>query len=236
MADVAVKEQASWQFRLRSEHLLLAVLCFYVLLIAALPLARLLVEAFRPSADGSMFGLLRETLSSLSVSRALGNTLVAASLATCVAVLLGTLLGLVLKLTDLPGRGVLTFLALLPMLIPPQILALAWIELSGPMSPVLSPLGLAPPTGRTNAIYSMGGIVWVMGLEHMPLVLLSVAAGLATLPRDLIEAARVVGARGPRIVLSVVLPAIIFLTVWASVAPRLVNQPRRSSVAPSYFL
>jgi iron(III) transport system permease protein len=55
----------------------------------------------------------------------------------------------------------------------------------------------------------MNGIAWVMGLEHMPLVLLSVATGLATLPRDLIEAARVVGARGPRIVFSVVLPAIM---------------------------
>src|SRR5262249_5631863 len=64
-------------------------------------------------------------------------------------------------------------------------------------------------TGRTNAIYSMGGIAWVMGLEHMPLVLLAVVAGLATLPRDLIEAARVVGARGPRIVVSVVLPSIM---------------------------
>ena len=210
MADFAVEEKRrSFLLRLRGEHILLAALSVYVVLIVALPFLRLLAEAFRPGDDGAFLGLLRETLQSRSVSLALGNTLFAASFTTCLAVLMGATLALILKLTDLRGRAVLSFLALLPMLIPPQISALAWIELTGPSSPILAPLGLAPSPGHTNAIYSMGGIIWVMGVEHMPLVLLSVAAGLATLPRDLIEAARVVGARGPRIVLSVILPAIL---------------------------
>jgi iron(III) transport system permease protein len=205
---VVARKRPNRVFRLRGERLLLAVLALYVLLIVALPLVRLLLEGFRPGADGAALGLLRETLQSRAVRTALANTLVAASFSTLISLALGTVLALVLKLTELPGRGVLAFLAILPMLIPPQVSALAWIELLGPMSPVLSPLGLAPPAGRTNVIYSMSGIAWVMGLEHMPLVLLAVASGLASLPRDLIEAARIVGARGPRIVASVVLPAI----------------------------
>jgi iron(III) transport system permease protein len=206
---IAAWKRPSIRFRPRGEGVLLAVLVLYVLLIVALPLARLLAEAFRPGADGTTLGLLGETLQSRAVRGALANTLVAASLSTLVSLALGTALALLLKLAELPGRGVLAFLAILPMLVPPQVASLAWIELLGPTSPVLSPLGIAPPAGRTNAIYSMGGIAWVMGLEHMPLVLLAVAAGLATLPRDLIEAARVVGARGPRIVVSVVLPAVM---------------------------
>jgi iron(III) transport system permease protein len=209
VADTAISAAPSQRFRFRGEYVLLAALALYIVLIVVWPLARLLIEAFRPDANGAAFGILRETLDSRSVNRALTATLTAATLATLVSVVLGTSLGLVIKLTDLPGRGALAFLALLPMLIPPQISALAWIELTGPNSPILSPLGLAPPPGRTNPIYSMTGIVWVMGVEHMPLVMLSVAAGLAALPRDLVEAARVVGARGPRIVWSIVLPALL---------------------------
>ena len=210
MAERAVvSKRPNSLFRPRGEHVLLAILTLYVLLIVALPLARLLLEAFGPGADGAALGLFRDTLQSRAVRGALTNTLIAASLSTLISLALGTTLALTLKLADLPGRGLLAFLAILPMLVPPQVSSLAWIELLGPMSPVLSPLALAPPAGRTNVIYSMGGIAWVMGLEHMPLVLLAVASGLATLPRDLIEAARIVGARGPRIVAAVVLPAIM---------------------------
>lgn len=210
MADLSVNPARRTRlFHLRGEHLLLGGLAVYVLLIALWPLARLLVEAFRPGADGAFLGIIQETLKSQAVNRALMNTLVASSLATLVSLLLGTSLGLVFKLTDLPGRGGLAFLAILPVLIPPQVIALAWIELTASIGPALSTLGLTASGGRGNVIYSMGGIVWVMGIEQMPIVLLAVAAGLAALPGDLIEAARVVGARGPRIVLSVVLPAIM---------------------------
>lgn len=205
---IGLRKRRNSLFHPRGEHVLLAVLVLYVSLFVALPLVRLLLEGFRPDVDGATLGLVREMLQGRAVRGALANTLVAASLSTLISLVLGTALAVVLKLTELPGRGSLAFIAILPMLIPPQVSALAWIELLGPMSPVLSPLGLAPPAGRTNAIYSMGGIAWVMGLEHMPLVLLTVASGLASLPRELIEAARIVGARGPRIVASVVLPAI----------------------------
>ncbi|HEV7277711.1 MAG TPA: iron ABC transporter permease [Devosiaceae bacterium] len=190
------------------EVLLLAALALYVALIAVLPLGRLLIEALRPGAEGAVLGILTETWGGRSVGRALGNTLVASLFATMLSVVLGTALALLLRMTDLPGRGLLISLALLPMLIPPQISALAWIELSGPSSPILGPLGLAPPPGQTNPLYSMAGIVWVMGLEHAPLVLLTVAAGLSTMPRDLAEAGRIAGARPLRVVLSIVMPAI----------------------------
>lgn len=191
------------------EALLLAGLFAYVAVVAVLPLGRLLAEALRPGADGAMLGVAVETLAGRSVVRALNNTVQAALLSTLVSTVLGTAFALLLRLTDLPGRTALMFLALLPMLIPPQISALAWIELTGPSSALLGPLGLAPPPGRTNPIYSMAGIVWVMGLEHMPLVLLAVAAALGALPQDLVEAARIAGARRGRIVVSVVLPAVL---------------------------
>jgi len=195
--------------RLSGEALLLAGLFAYVAIVAILPLGRLLAEVLRPGADGALLGIAAETLASRSVARALNNTVQAALLSTAVSTVLGTALALLLRLTDLPGRRALLFLALLPMLIPPQISALAWIELTGPSSTLLALFGLAPAPGQTNPIYSMSGIVWVMGLEHMPLVLLSVAAGISVLPQDLVEAARIAGARRSRIVAGIILPAIL---------------------------
>lgn len=190
------------------EHVLLAGLIAYVGLIAIWPLGRLFAEALRPDETGALFGVLESALTSRALSRALGNTIVAALGATAISVLVGTLAAIALRLTDLAGRAPLMFLMLMPMLIPPQISALAWIELSGPSSPLLNLLGIAPPPGSTNPLYSMTGIIWVMGLEHAPLVLLSVAAGIAAVPRDLTEAGRMVGARSGRIATRIVLPAL----------------------------
>lgn len=196
------------RFRIPGEQLLLAGLFVYVTAIVALPMWRLFLEGLKPDAEGNWLGVAIEAWQGRSVGRAFWNTLVASLSATAFSVVLGTAAALILRLSDVPGRAGLMFLMLLPMLIPPQISALAWIGLGGPSSPILGLLGLAPPPGTTNPLYSMGGIIWVMGLEHAPLVLLAVAAGLASVPRDLVEAGRMVGGRPPAVIWHVVLPAI----------------------------
>jgi iron(III) transport system permease protein len=103
----------------------------------------------------------------------------------------------------------MTFLILSPLLIPSQTMALAWIELTGPTSPILGPLGLAPPPGTTNPIYSGWGIALLLGIEHMPLVFVATRAALVALPGDLVEAAQVIGARRGRIIARVLLPLVL---------------------------
>ena len=111
-----------------------------------------------------------------------------------------------LTLTDVRGKAALTFVALLPLLVPSQITALAWIELTGAGSPILGPLGLAPAPGATNPLYSKWGIVLVMGIESSTLVFLAVRAGLRNVPRDLVEAARLGGANPFRVTSAVIMP------------------------------
>ncbi|HMG51608.1 MAG TPA: iron ABC transporter permease, partial [Inquilinus sp.] len=95
----------------------------YVLLFCALPLLRLFAEGLaQPEAALAMLGG-RATL------RALQNTLVAGLGSTVVSVLVGGGLALGVGLTDMRRRGAMALLCLLPMLIPPQIAALAWIRL-----------------------------------------------------------------------------------------------------------
>lgn len=187
------------------EHLLLAVVAAYILLFSAVPLARLLAEAFLP--DGRIgFGLIRQVLSSRAAISATLNTLEAGLASTALSLVLGTLGALAVGLTNVRLKPVLVFLFLMPLLVPAQIAALSWLELLGPSSPILTPLGLAPPPGTRNPLYSPGGVIFLMGVEHSTIVFLSVRAGLRTVPRNLVEAARTAGAGPLRIVIDVVLP------------------------------
>jgi iron(III) transport system permease protein len=150
--------------------------------------------------------MLRESLSSRAFRRALWNTLTSSGGSVLISATLGTALALATGLLRLPGQALLSFLALSPLLIPSQIMALAWIELMGSGSMVLGVLGLAPAPGSRNPLYSGAGVAWLMGIEHMPLVFIAVRASLASLPLDLIEAARISGAGATRILRRIVLP------------------------------
>ncbi len=187
------------------EALLLAGLLLYLGVLALWPLARLFAEALAP-ADGAPFGLLAEVWGSRATRRALVNTLEAGLWSALLSVAIGTAAALLVGLTDVRAKSAVVFLLLIPLLIPPQITALAWLELAGPSSPILGPVGLAPPPGGTNPLYSAGGVILVMGVEHATIVFLAVRAGLRALPRDLVEAARLSGAGPLRVTAGVILP------------------------------
>jgi len=189
-----------------SESALLVVLACYITILGLWPLGRLFFEALSPGATGEVLAPLLSQWGSPATERALINTLESSLLATLLAVAIGTVVAFALTLTDVRGKAALTFVVLLPLLIPSQITALAWIELSGAGSPILGPLGLAPAPGATNPLYSKWGIVLVMGVESSTLVFLAVRAGLRNLPRDLVEAARLGGAGPLRVTSAVIVP------------------------------
>src|SRR6266700_1044034 len=128
----------------RGEEVLLAALALYIAILSVWPLLRLFAEALSPGRDGEVLGVLLGQWRSLATRRALFNTVEASMLATLLSVAIGTGVAFVLGLTDVRGKPALTFAALLPLLVPSQITALAWIELTGASSAILSPLGLAP--------------------------------------------------------------------------------------------
>ena len=91
-------------------------------------------------------------------------------------------------------------------MISPQVMALAFLHLAGPASPILNTLGLAPEAGSANPMLGRGGIVLVMGLHHAPLVYVVMSAGLKRIPSAVVEAARIDGAHPMRIVTDHLLP------------------------------
>ena len=173
-----------------------------VLILSVLPLARLAATGIAPFANGGAIAVLTDP----ALWSATYYTVVTAILGTVISLVIGCAFAFVLTLTDIAGKGVLSFLFVLPMMIPPQVTALAWVQMSGPSSPLLKALHIAPPLGSPQPLYSVGGIALLYGVQHAPLVYLALRAGLMALPRNGVEAARLSGASSLRVFRDIILP------------------------------
>ncbi|MDI7863655.1 iron ABC transporter permease [Rhizobiaceae bacterium n13] len=173
-----------------------------IFILSVLPLARLAATGVASALRGEAGTLLADPM----LWEATLNTLTTSFLGMVAAVLLGGGFAILLTLFDVRGRGALGFLFMLPMMIPPQVTALSWIGLTGPSSTLLKAIGLAPPLGSPQPLYSIGGIALLFGVQHAPLVYLSMRSGLLALPREGVEAARLSGATSGRVLRDIVLP------------------------------
>lgn len=188
----------------RAEWLAYALLGL-VALLGLLPSVRLVWEAAAGMAAGSE-GALARVLSEPGTWRALFNSFYTGVLGTVIAVILGAGFAWMVVLTDVKRKSWWVFLFMLPMMIPPQVTALAWLQLFGPSSALLQTLGLAPAMGSPQPLYSAEGIALLLGVQHAPLVFLALRASLLTLPGDLCEAARLAGASQAQVLRGIILP------------------------------
>ncbi|MDX2101030.1 MAG: iron ABC transporter permease [Alphaproteobacteria bacterium] len=221
------------------ERLWLAGLVLAILAISLWPLARLAMELVGPG-----LAVAERVLARPQTWTATLNTLTLSGSATLVALLLGGGMALLLGTTDLPRRDLIAFAFLIPLVIPPQITAVAWMQVLGPGSVVLAPLGLAPASGTANPLYSATGIAILLGVEQAPLVFLTVRAGLAGIPRDLVEAARSAGASPTVVLRTILVPLLLpFFAAGAALAfaaaagnfgiPAVLGIPARVPVLPT---
>ncbi|WP_104203041.1 ABC transporter permease [Billgrantia saliphila] len=184
---------------------LLSLLLGAILLLSLTPSLRLLVEALSDLGLGNEAPLWR-VLSSSRTWLALWHSVYTSVLGMLIALLLGGLFAFAITLTDVRGKGMLMFCFMLPMMIPPQVTALSWLQLFGPASPLLNSLGVAPALGSPQPLHSGEGIALLLGIQSAPLVFLALRTSLVALPRELVEAARISGARPFQVWWHTVLP------------------------------
>ena len=189
----------------RSLDRLLPLILLPVALIALGPVVRLLLEGIG-FGDGLTSEHLTTVLSRPSTGTALLHSLITAGGGTVLSILIGASFAFLVALTDIRGKGALVFCLMIPMMIPPQITALAWMQMAGPSSTLLKLIGLAPPLGSPQPLHSPGGIILLLGIQHASLVFLTLRAGLRMIPADLVEAARMSGAGSLRVWAQTVLP------------------------------
>lgn len=188
-----------------SETVVLVGLLTFIALLSLAPLSRLVLEGLAPEGVLDLTRIQR-VFGQASVWRAASNTVFMAAGSTLLATLIGSVMAAIVGVTDIRNRAALVFCFILPLMIPPQVATLAWIHLFGPSSALLGLVGMAPAPGTRHPLYSLGGIITVLGLHNAPLVFLAVRATLRALPSDLVEAARSQGASPMRSFLTVVLP------------------------------
>lgn len=127
---------------------------------------------------------------------ALVNTVLLAGGVVVTAGVFGTPLGLVFARYQVPGW--MSGASLLPYAIPPYVTTIAWIALANPTTGWLRSTGVN--------VYSLPGMIWVLGLHLAPVVALNVRDATLRLDPALEEAARLCGASRSRVLRDVTLP------------------------------
>jgi iron(III) transport system permease protein len=176
-----------------------------LIIIGVLPLAAMLAKSL--TADGTLSLSVYRTLfaNPARYLHPLGNTLGLAGATAAIALTLGVTLGLLLGKTDLPLRKVFLVLFMVPLLMPPYVLALSWIDLlarNGLLSGIVAEAVLIAASER---LYGLWGCVWVMASALMPIVIIITMVSLRTLNPKLEEPGRLT-AGWPRTLRHVTLP------------------------------
>lgn len=145
---------------------------------------------------------------------ALKTTVVFAVGLVAVATPLGAALAFLFTRTDLPGRAWLEPLVLVPMFISSIVLAFGYTVAVGPTGFlslwVKGLIGTVPWN-----IYSLGGLIVIGGLSHVPYSYLYLSSAMRNLPSDLEEAARTAGAPVWRVAVDVTLPLVLPALVFS---------------------
>ncbi|HEY0526296.1 MAG TPA: iron ABC transporter permease [Stellaceae bacterium] len=135
------------------------------------------------------------------------TTLIVAVGMAAIAVPLGAVLAFLVARTDLPGKGWLEPLILVPIFLSAIVVAFGYVVALGPVGfvslAVKSLLGFIP-----WRIYSLPGLVVIAGLSHVPHVYLYASSALRGVNPEVEEAARTMGAPPWRVALQVSLPLI----------------------------
>ncbi|MGE4596033.1 MAG: iron ABC transporter permease [Nitrososphaerales archaeon] len=142
-----------------------------------------------------------------SLAYALGSALLGVSVATVLA--------FITTRTNAPLRKYFIFIPILPIILPGMVDNLAWIYLFSPNSGLANTwwrnlTGFADPLFN---IYSMTGMIWVMGISLVPLAYLVISAAFQTMDPSLEETARISGSSlfsiFRKITIPLMLPAIL---------------------------
>jgi iron(III) transport system permease protein len=169
------------------------------------PLSLVLNASLRVDGTGAVtFANYLKIFGSRYYLNSIGNSLMAAALATLGATLIGTPLAFCLARVDLPGKSLLLTLATLPLVLPSFVAAYALVLMFGHAGVITTGLrAIGIPIGP---IYGLTGISIVFSLTLYPYVLMPAIAGFKAIDISIEEAARNLGASRLHAFRTVLLP------------------------------
>jgi len=197
-------------FRLPPGAALKASIIVILMLFVVFPLARAVLFTLQPDTVSAWSDVLVGKLSRNLFYKPLGVSLFLAIGTSVGCILLGGFLAWLVVMTNVPGRKLMSLLAMLPFMIPSFAAALAWGTLFrndriGGQVGYIQGLGVSVPDWLAWGVVPS---LVVMILHYFSLAFTIIAAALASVNSDLIEAARLAGARSSRILMGIILPVV----------------------------
>ena len=195
----------------------ICVLALLGVLVAA-PLSRIIVETLLPGTIGAWEDVIASRLSRNLLWLPLQNTLILGFGTAAICVAVGGFLAWLVVMTDVPFRRAIAVMATLPFMIPGFATALAWSAIFR-NGRVGGPAGFLEANGIAVPDWLSWGIVptlLVLAAHYYSLAFAIIAAALATINSDLVEAARMAGAKRWRIVTGIVLPVALPAVISAA--------------------
>jgi iron(III) transport system permease protein len=174
------------------------------------------------------------------------NSLIIGVFGTLIAVGLGGSLAWLAARTDIPCKRLVKLSAITPLFISTLVAALAWSYLAAPdrgfLNLIIEAIGL--PVNLN--IYSLGGIVFVMGVYYAPYSFLLLYGAFQLANPELEQVARVHGASFRTVLRRITIPLIWPTMMGASLltfvlilenfaVPQVLGTPGRISTLPSYI-
>jgi iron(III) transport system permease protein len=221
----------------------IAMIAILVFLVAS-PLVRLVVSSFQEADTGRL--TLHNYVDAYANARHLQALMHSLELGVGVAILAGLFgvpIAWAISRTDMPAKGFVRLMVFGAFITPPYLAAIGWILLAGPNAGWVNKIWMAV-TGEAHGvfnIYSMPGLILVVGITSYPYVFVFTNAALDLVSSEMEDAAQILGANKIvttfRVTLPLVLPAIVggltisFLEAIALFgAPALIALPARFQV------
>ncbi|MGP4039868.1 ABC transporter permease [Gracilibacillus sp. D59] len=179
---------------------LLAIVIFFLI-----PILRLILLSFQVDNQLSLQNYA-DILQDSKTWTVLIDTILIVIGSTFISVTLGVLLAWLVAYSDIRAKKWMQVFIIMPFVIPSYISTLAWTQFLGANGLYGKMISILPFSLEPINLYSMGGIIFVLGFSHYPLVYLLSVSVFRKVPREVEQASRVSGASGWRTFMKVTVP------------------------------
>lgn len=163
------------------------------------PLIRLFYDAFTTYEGSFTLANFYDFFTDSYYLKALLNSLLLGAATVITTSIIGIPFAFLLLRYDFPGRGLFSYLSILPMIMPPLVGVMGFVFILGRAGTVnillMDYLGFSKPV---NFMYGIHGVLLVETLHLFPLMTLSIVDAMGKISPSLDEAAESVGSRGLR--------------------------------------
>jgi iron(III) transport system permease protein len=205
---------AATSSRFGTPQVLLGLSVAILVIVVAVPVLLIFFNAFWVDGHFNVADVIK-VLQEKDTYQALLNSLILASGVTVTGTIVGTFFAWLVTRTDLPFKGLMKVLFLVPFMLPSFIGALAWKMLLSPRAGYINRffIDVLGFDGPVFDIYTYGGIIAVETMYLFPFVFIQVAGALERMDPTLEESARISGADlftiTRKITIPLVLPSIL---------------------------